>query len=765
MTSRGSAFEMNRRKLVEITGIVQGVGFRPFVYGLAHARSLSGWVCNDVRGVTLEVQGDEPALDGFLHALTHALPPLARIDRCTVTDRPALPGERGFVIRQSQPAGDACACISPDQGACPACLADVANPLDRHYRYPFTNCTHCGPRYTIIRRLPYDRPATAMADFAMCPRCAAAYHDPLDRRYHAQPVSCPECGPQLTLRGPDGRPLAEREAALAGAVAALRDGALVAVKGMGGFHLMCDAADAAAVARLRALKRRARKPLAVLCRDRRQAEPLVQASEAEWQLALSQARPITLMRRGKAALAPNLAPGVPYLGLFFPYTPLHQLLLDGCARPLVATSANLSGAPILTEGEAVLRELGHGLDLLLDHNRPILHPCDDSLVQIAGGRRQMLRLARGYAPWSPPLPQPLAAPVLAVGAQQKVSLALAFGRTRLYGPYLGDLGSLAMQREFETQLALYRDLYRFRPALLACDDHPGYDSSRWAQAQADAGLSLLRVQHHHAHLLAVMAEHGITGPVNGIAFDGTGLGADGTLWGGEWLRADVHGCTRLGHLKPFRLIGGEQAIREPARLLLGWLLESMTPEAIRALRLPVIERLGEVRFANLCQLWRLGRNAPYASSVGRLFDALAALLGLVETLDYEGEAGLLVEGAAMGAEPLPMAFALDEQGVFDATSLLPALLGPAPAGQKAAGFIAALADLVARLAEREPGLPLVLAGGVFQNRLLMEQVAARLPTPCLVSETLPLNDGGIAAGQLWYAIHHPDAARPGLTHE
>lgn len=761
---------MNTRKLVEISGIVQGVGFRPFVYGLALTHRLTGWVRNDAQGVTIEVQGAEGPLHAFIEALQSKAPPLSRIDRCVVSTLAPSADEQGFAIHQSHQSGSASACISPDQGACAACLADVANPADRHHRYPFTNCTHCGPRYTIIRRLPYDRPATAMAGFAMCPSCHQAYHDPLDRRYHAQPVSCPQCGPSLTLRSASGDTLAERDAALVETVLALKAGALVAIKGMGGFHLMCDAQSELAVARLRALKRRPRKPLAVMCRDRAQAEAYVQASEAEWQLALSQARPITLMRKAPhAALADNLAPGVPYLGLFFPYTPLHQMLLDECDMPLVATSANLSGSPILTEGEAVLRELGHGLDLVLDHNRPIIHPCDDSLVQIAGGHRQMLRLARGYAPWSPPLPAPVAQSMLAVGAQQKASLALAFEQQRIYGPYIGDIGSLAMQAELDDQFALYREVYQFQPALWVCDRHPDYPSTRWATEQAERmGGELLAVQHHHAHLLSVMAEHGITGPVNGIAFDGTGWGDDGTVWGGEWLYADVHGFERRGHLKGFRLIGGEQAIREPVRVLLGWLLESMTPEAIRALRIPAIERLGDERFANLCRLWQLGRNAPYASSVGRLFDALAALLELVDTIDYEGEAGLLVEGLAASAPaPLPMAFSLDEQGMFDADALLPALLGPGSAAAKAAGFIEALAQLVLTLAEREPELPLVLSGGVFQNRLLMDRIATLLPRPALVSETLPLNDGGIAAGQLWHAIHrcHAPARRVATVSE
>ncbi|MBO2902857.1 carbamoyltransferase HypF [Aeromonas dhakensis] len=782
------------RREFHIDGIVQGVGFRPFVYGLALRHGLAGYVLNDANGVTIGAEGSPEQLAAFARELRELAPPLSRIDHFSERELPQEDNpdyDGAFHIKASQQQNAATVAISPDQGMCEACANDVANPADRHHHYPFTNCTHCGPRYTIIRRLPYDRPHTAMAGFAMCRRCAAAYENPLDRRYHAQPVSCPECGPHLSWRSGRGEALAEREDALQAAARALQVGALIAVKGMGGYHLICDARSESAVARLRQLKRRARKPLAVMMGSLAEAKLHVTGCEAEWKLLASQARPITLLRKRinddrysesqqpAAPLTEGIAPGIPYLGVMLPYTPLHQLLLDACAMPLVATSANGRGSPILIECKAVVRELGGEVDGILDHNRPILHPCDDSLVQWAGGRRQTLRLARGYAPCTPSLQEAVKAPLLAVGAQQKNQLAIAFGRQRIYSPYIGDLHSLPMQNHFEQTLATFRDLYALKPEVLVSDCHPGYLSHQWAKGYCrDHNATHLEVQHHHAHLLGVMVEHDIRGPVLGVAFDGTGLGDDGTLWGGELLLADVQGFERVAHLKPFKLVGGEAAIREPVRQLLGLLFESHSPEQISALDIPLIKQLPAERISNLHQLWQLGRNAPYTSSIGRLFDAVAALLGVIDTPDYEGEAGLLLEAAALqlapDEQPFPLAFDLGQSAEgplqIEWAELINTLVSEQRQGTAtaslAAGFIRAISNLVVALAERFPGYPVALGGGVFQNRVLMDQLVPALKAAgrqVLTSETLPLNDGGIAAGQLWFAIHHLATHQPVTT--
>ncbi|MGS3144868.1 carbamoyltransferase HypF [Aeromonas sanarellii] len=795
MTAKTPTLSRLRREF-HIDGIVQGVGFRPFVYGLALRHGLAGYVLNDANGVTIGAEGSPEQLAAFARELRELAPPLSRIDHFSERELPIAHDpdfdsqfHGQFRIKASQQLSAATVAISPDQGMCEACATDVANPSDRHHHYPFTNCTHCGPRYTIIRRLPYDRPHTAMAGFAMCPRCAAAYENPLDRRYHAQPVSCPECGPHLGWRSGRGDALAEREEALHAAARALQAGTLIAVKGMGGYHLICDARNEQSVARLRMLKRRARKPLAVMMGSLAEAKLHVTGSEAEWKLLTSQARPITLLRKRTkddrpsefqlttAPLAEGIAPGIPYLGVMLPYTPLHQLLLDACAIPLVATSANSRGSPILIECESVVRELGSEIDGILDHNRPILHPCDDSLVQWAGGRRQTLRLARGYAPCTPSLKAAVRVPLLAVGAQQKNQLALAFGRQRIYSPYIGDLHSLTMQGHFEQTLATFRDLYDLKPEVLVSDHHPGYLSHQWAKSYCqDQGATHLEVQHHHAHLLGVMAEHNITGPVLGVAFDGTGLGDDGALWGGELLIADVQGFERVAHLKPFRLIGGEVAIREPVRQLLGLLFESHSPEQICALDIPAIKQLPLKRISNLYQLWQLGRSAPHTSAMGRLFDAVAALLGVIDTPDYEGEAGLLLEAAALtlspDEQPFPLAFGLHQSAEgplqIEWAELIHTLVSERCKGTAslAAGFIRAICNLVIDLAEHFPGYPVALGGGVFQNRVLMDQLVPALEAAgrqVLTSETLPLNDGGIAAGQLWFAIHHLATHQPVTT--
>ncbi|WP_429159138.1 carbamoyltransferase HypF [Aeromonas media] len=794
MTARTQALCRLRREF-HIDGIVQGVGFRPFVYGLALRHGLAGYVLNDASGVTIGAEGSPEQLAAFARELRELAPPLSRIDNFSERELPRDADSKhnpdydgAFHIKASQQQSAATVAISPDQGMCEACATDVANPADRHHHYPFTNCTHCGPRYTIIHRLPYDRPHTAMAGFAMCPRCAAAYENPLDRRYHAQPVSCPECGPHLTWRSSNGDALAEREDALQAAARALQAGKLIAVKGMGGYHLICDARSESAVARLRQLKRRARKPLAVMMGSLAEAKLHVTGSEDEWSLLASQARPITLLRKRinddrlsetgqpAAPLAEGIAPGIPYLGVMLPYTPLHQLLLDACAMPLVATSANSRGSPILIECEAVVSELGSEIDGILDHNRPILHPCDDSLVQWAGGRRQTLRLARGYAPCTPSLKEAVKVPLLAVGAQQKNQLAIAFGRQRIYSPYIGDLHSLPMQEHFEQTLATFRELYDLKPEVLVSDRHSGYLSHQWAKGYCrDQGATHLEVQHHHAHLLGVMSEHNITGPVLGVAFDGTGLGDDGTLWGGELLLADVQGFERVAHLAPFKLIGGEAAIREPVRQLLGLLFESHSPEEISALDIPLVNKLPAERISNLHQLWNLARNAPYTSSIGRLFDAVAALLGVLDTPDYEGEAGLLLEAAALQLAPdelpFPLAFDLSQSAEgplqIQWAELINSLVSERRQGTAtailAAGFIRAISNLVIALAERFPGYPVALGGGVFQNRVLMDQLVPGLEAAgrqVLTSETLPLNDGGIAAGQLWFAIHHLATHQP-----
>ncbi|GGE64606.1 carbamoyltransferase HypF [Shewanella carassii] len=812
-----------------IKGIVQGVGFRPWIFQLAKRFQLTGHVLNDGQGVSILVQGPEMALAGFRAALDTERPPLCRIDELTVSHA-QVQDLQDFTIAHSS-AGQAAAIVTvgSDKSSCDACLAEIRDPDNRHFGYPFTNCTHCGPRYTIIRNLPYDRHNTAMAGFALCDACRQAYEDPMDRRYHAQPVSCPKCGPELTLRGAGGEILAKREQALAQTIALIEQGKILAIKGLGGFHLICDAGNHDAVTELRRRKCRPAKPLALMMPSVEFAKQYAEGSSAEWQLLSSQERPIVLMGKKQhqadaPALSSAIAPDIDRLGLFLPYTPLHTLLLDGLQRPLVATSANRSGEPIITDGDEVLQQLGKPplavVDAVLDHNRPIINGCDDSVVQMLDDELQILRLARGYAPLSLPskslasmnivskslanmniVSKSLASKdsgdncsnklpsLLAVGPQQKNTLALNIGNQLYLSPHIGDLFSVEAEGYFERTLQSFQRLYRFEPEAIIRDKHPDYASSRWAERQS---ARQLEVQHHFAHLLAVMAANDYSGKVLGFSFDGTGLGDDNQLWGGELLLADCQGFQRLATLSPMTLLGGEQAIREPWRLLYSLLLQNHGIEELQ--QLAVFAAEPAAKLANLGKL-ASGGIGPKSHSIGRLFDAAAAMLANLRLSQYEGQAGIILETLARRAiaagkqqrvEKLGLELKLELKleptntraelvlGQWQSAPLFSALLQAwrtEPDSELLAlAFIQAIgkgiiaAALKARdwlKAEGIEDLPLVLSGGVFQSRLLSEychRELARLEFHRLKPGLVPVNDGGIALGQLWYGLH-----QPGLT--
>ncbi|HVI74150.1 MAG TPA: carbamoyltransferase HypF, partial [Anaeromyxobacteraceae bacterium] len=612
---------------ITVRGTVQGVGMRPFVYRLAQAEGVRGRVRNDARGVTIEVFAEAEALRRFVARLEAERPPAARFDALDcepIADEP----EEGFVIVESEGAAaeEPRVSIPADLATCPDCLRELFDPADRRHRYPFTNCTNCGPRFTIARGVPYDRPLTTMAPFALCEACRREYEDPRDRRFHAEPNACPACGPRLTLLAADGLPLAERDEALAQAVRALAEGRIVAVKGVGGFHLACDARSPVAVARLRLRKRREEKPLAVMPRDLAEAELLCVLGDAERALLASPERPIVLApRRDGCAVAPEVAPDTPLLGLLLPYAPLHHLLLDGVRRPLVMTSANLSEEPIAyRNGEAVAR-LGGIADLLLVHDREIETRADDSVARVVAGSPLLLRRSRGYAPRPVRLARGLARPVLAVGALLKNTFCLGVGDAAHLGPHIGDLENLETLASFEGAVARVERFLRTRPALLAHDLHPDFTSTRYALERARAeGLPAVAVQHHHAHAAGCMAEHGLTGPALALTWDGTGLGDDGAAWGGELLLARYDGYERLATFRPIPLAGGDKAIREPWRIALAALDDAFAGspplDALPLFRGPSADEVGVVR-----RMIASGFNAPRAHGAGRLFDAIGAL--------------------------------------------------------------------------------------------------------------------------------------------
>ena len=751
-------------------GVVQGVGFRPFVYQLAVRNALGGYVLNDGGGVLIEIEGPDAATETFVETLLSAPPPLARIDDLS---REAVPlfGETGFEIRRSE-ATEAFTMVSPDIAVCDACTAELMDPANRRYRYPLINCTDCGPRYSIISALPYDRPNTSMRFFSMCPECGAEYNDPDNRRYHAQPISCFDCGPQLSMTDASGRTVETDERCVEAAARLIAEGRIVAVKGLGGFHLLCDATNEKAVRTLRERKGRPSKPLAVMFPSLESIRAAAEIGEADERLIRSKERPITIVtaKKGSGGIAPSVAPGIDRIGVVLPYTPLHILLLYALQRPVVATSANLSDAPITTDAETVRQRLGHVVDAVLDHDRGIVNACDDSVVMPAGGRTMMLRMARGYAPKS--LTLPFAAPekILAVGANQKNAVALAFGKQLVLSPHIGDLVSLDAFEYFERTLETFKRFYAFEPDVVVCDLHPGYETTRWAEAFCDhhPGTELLRVQHHYAHALSCMAECGLDEEVLAFCFDGTGYGeakvngkagedalGHNTLWGGEVLLADPHTYERVLHLRPFRLLGGEKAVREPRRVALSLLFECYSLDEVLVMDNPAVKSFAQEEIKTLHVMWRRGLNAPRSSSVGRLFDAVASLTGVTHVLGYEGESGLLLEAAAAEAGPQEgFDFPVSGEMIDWEPMLKQILKAPSPEAA-AAGFHAALADTIVETARRYPEKKVVLSGGVFQNRTLTERAAEKLDEAGIryfLNRDVPVNDGGIALGQLYHAL-------------
>jgi len=758
-----------RRVRARVEGTVQGVGFRPHVYRVATELDLDGFVLNDERGVLLEVEGENAGIERFLARLAAEAPALAAVERVR-HETVAPTGVGGFSILESARAGEPAALVSPDTATCAECLAELLDPADRRYRYPFVNCTNCGPRFTIIRGVPYDRPLTTMAGFGMCAVCRAEYEDPRDRRFHAQPNACPTCGPTARLLDAAGDAVLLEPAAdavRAGAHALLA-GSVLAVKGLGGYHLACRADDAATVERLRARKHREEKPFALMVADVRAAGELVALGAEEEALLLDRARPIVLApRRAEAPVAAGVAPGAHELGVMLPYTPLHHLLLEDLATPLVLTSANVSDEPIAYRDEEAIARLGAIADLFLVHDRPIHMRTDDSVLRAVriGERRRplVLRRSRGYVPASLELPVAAERPVLACGAELKSTFCLAKGSRAWVGHHIGDLKNYETLRSFEEGVAHFERLFSVTPELVAHDEHPDYLSTAYARAREH--VTLVGVQHHHAHLAACLAEHGETGPAVGAIYDGTGYGSDGAVWGGELLVGDLAHCERAGHLRSVRLPGGERAIREPWRMACAWLVAVHGAEP--ALPPMLSGAVTPARWSAIARLALGGLAAPETTSVGRLFDAVAALCGLRPTVTYEGQAAIELEAVAEDGEhgAYPLEVVEGTRIELDARATVEHVARDARAGAGApviaARFHAAVAHATARAcalaAQRHGTRTVVLSGGVFQNRLLLERTAAELLAVglrVLTPERLPPGDGGIAYGQAAVAAAH-----------
>ncbi len=755
------------RVRVTIEGAVQGIGFRPFVYRLARGLGIAGTVGNTPAGVVIDAEGQFGVLRQFLRRLKTDRPPLSRIDKLHVVEL-APHGTRGFCIAPSESGGVASTFVMPDIAVCAECLHEMRDPSGRRYRYPFINCTHCGPRFSIMHALPYDRPNTTMHLFRMCAQCRNEYEDPADRRFHAQPIACSACGPRLSVWNAAGEVYASCHDALLMVATEIRAGRIVAIKGLGGFQLISDARDARAIARLRNRKHRDEKPFAVLYPDLDALRADCVVSPLESSLLTSPESPIVLLRRRRRMhIADNVAPNVATIGALLPYTPLHHLLMDDLGFPVIATSGNISDEPICIDEYDALDRLGGIADFFLVHNRPIVRQMDDSIVRVIAGREMVLRRARGYAP----LPIDCGGegpPVLAVGAHLKSAVAISKGANIFLSQHIGDLESAAAHDAFLRETRSVQQLFGSAPQHVACDLHPDYLSSKHAH---DSGIPVFPVQHHYAHVLACMAEHKLKGPVLGVSWDGAGLGSDGAIWGGEFLRADRDAFERVAHLREFRLPGGDQAAREPRRAALSILVE--TYDSLSPIEtLPTLCAFDLSERAVLIAMLTRNLHSPITTSAGRLFDAVASILGVSQRASFEGQAAMALESLFVeDAPPIPRyAIEISEDNgcmVLDWAPTVRAIVhdvqGGVPRDVIATGFHHALSSAIVQVAMRIGERDVVLSGGCFQNAALSECTIEALQASGFRPywhRFVPPNDGGIALGQAFCALHR---ANKGLS--
>ncbi|MDE3202375.1 MAG: carbamoyltransferase HypF [Acidobacteriota bacterium] len=752
------------RRMLRVSGLVQGVGFRPFVFRLANDLALTGFIWNDASGVTIEVQGPTSSIDAFANRLRNEAPPLSQILSIESEDRACIE-ESTFRIVESRKDESVHTLISPDVTVCADCLNEMFNPEDRRYRYPFINCTNCGPRFTIVGRIPYDRPFTSMAKFPMCPACQAEYDDPRNRRFHAQPNACWQCGPQLELWNNENN-RTETDDAIAAVIQLLRAGHIVAVKGLGGFHLACDALNASSIALLRQRKHRVEKPFAIMVPDVDTARCFCEVNDLERETLESIQRPVVLLRRNHDCSIPEaVAPGNRDLGVFLPYTPIHALIFrEGGFKALVMTSANASEEPIAIDNEEARKRLSSLADFYLVHNRDILLRCDDSVVRVVAGRRQQLRRSRGFVPVPIQLHRKLPA-VLAVGGELKNTICLAEGEQAFLSQHIGDIENLAGYGFLLEAIQHLQQILEIKPQIIAYDLHPDYLSARWAQQQS--GYTLVGVQHHHAHIASCMAENHLDGPVIGFALDGTGYGADGAIWGGEVLIADYQSFTRAAHFEYLPMPGSAAAIREPWRMAVSHLQHTFGTD-FSSLPLPFLKQIDPGHIALATRMVERRINTPLTSSCGRLFDAVASVVGLRQKVNYEGQAAIELENAAADCtdpEPYPFELqSLEDKIILCASPMFRALthdlLAGTPVSILSARFHNGLANALVRTAhllrERTGLHHVCLSGGTFHNRRLLMLLCQNLHADgfqIFTQNQVPAGDGGLSLGQALVAAH------------
>ncbi len=744
-----------QRLRIALNGTVQGVGFRPFVYRTAKSLGLSGFVLNDTSGVTIEVEGAREKIDLFLRRLHTEKPPLAHIFYEETEFLPPA-GYDKFSIRESGRSGTPEVLILPDISTCADCERELLDPSDRRHLYPFINCTNCGPRFTIIERLPYDRPNTTMKDFLMCPECKTEYFSPEDRRFHAQPNACPVCGPEVFLTGSGGERLLRGKDAIKEAVSLLVKGGIIGLKGIGGFHLMCNALDDGAVNTLRSRKRRSQKPFAVMFRGITELREYTLPTVLEESILLSPSRPIVLVRK-KEGLLESSSPGLNRIGAFLPYSPLHLLLLSKTSFPLVATSGNLSDEPIAKDNDEATERLGGLTDALIMHNRPIRRRCDDSVVKVVAALPQVIRRSRGYVPLPVRLPFHLKRRVLTLGAHEKNTVSIAFDDRIIPSQHIGDMETPESMENLEAIVKDLCDLYSFEPEIVVHDLHPGYSTTKWVLKNFPQ--KAIGLQHHHAHILSCMAEHGLSGSVTGIAWDGTGYGTDGTLWGGEFLNSRLDGFQRLYHFRHLILIGGERAIREPRRVALSILFDlfgEKIPESMNH----ITSEFNDTEIAILYRAYRDRINSPPSSSTGRLFDAVSSIIGLLQVCDYEAQAAMMLEDRYDHTVKDHYDYSI-EGGIIDWRPLFHGIIEDMNIEKIPSRFINTLAVIAADIAGRCGNEVVCLSGGVFQNDPLTERTVREIAMKgfrVFTHRNIPSNDGGISIGQAVYGgmIEVPD---------
>ncbi|MGB5918968.1 carbamoyltransferase HypF [Arcobacter sp.] len=734
---------------IEVQGIVQGVGFRPFVYNLALKLNLTGYVNNDDKGVNILLEGKKNSIDAFLNELKNNPPVLSKIDNISMFEDTSLNEFTDFKIIQSVNQNSKSTLVSPDIAICEDCIKDITNKENRRYQYEFTNCTNCGPRYSIISTVPYDRINTSMNDFIMCEECKKEYEDPTNRRYHAQPICCANCGPQLKLYDNQKNELCSKET-LNEIAQKINSGFIVAIKGIGGFHIICDATNENAVKKLRKKKNRPTKPFAVMFKNIDEIKSCANISKKEEEIILCKEKPIVIVNKNSnSKISEQIAPNINRLGVFLPYTPLHILLFEYLNNPIIATSANLKDEPIIKSVEDIFAKLGNVVDYVLDFNREIINACDDSIVQVVNDEIQILRLARGYAPFSYKSNSKFDKNTLALGANQKSSISLGFNNNMISSPYIGDMNSIVSMEYFKRSVHTFEKFYDFETQLIVCDKHPSYETTKWAMNQKKP---VKQIQHHYAHTLATMAEYDLDEDVLAFVFDGTGYGEDGNIWGGEVFIANRNSYKRINHIKYFKLLGGEKAVKEPRRIALSLLFDNFPLEEVLNLDNACVNSFSKNEIELFYKMWQKNLNTPLTSSFGRVFDAIASLANVLQIQTYEGETGLLIEKEY--DENIQDAYSyeiIDNQ--IDLSKAVLEILKDKDKKVICSKFINMIINIICEISLENKNFKIVLSGGVFQNKTLLEQLSKRLEKlkrKFYFSKTIPLNDQGISFGQLYF---------------